>query len=125
VAARYGGEEFIIAVRHAGLAESHALAEKLRDAVEQMVIELGPGRYARITASFGVASTETHIQDQKALVALADAALYRAKEAGRNRVELAPTSQDVVVLNAASRRRLGKIGPIAAPIAEPAESAAD
>jgi diguanylate cyclase (GGDEF)-like protein len=107
VAARYGGEEFIIALRHAGIDEAQAIAEKLRLAVEQSVVELGPGRYARITASFGVASTGLHIQDQKTLVSLADAALYSAKELGRNRVELAPTAKDVVVLNAAGRRRHG------------------
>jgi diguanylate cyclase (GGDEF)-like protein len=107
VAARYGGEEFIIALRHVAIDEAQAIAEKLRLAVEQMVVELGPGRYARITASFGVASTGLHIQDQKTLVSLADAALYSAKELGRNRVELAPTAKDVVVLNAAGRRRHG------------------
>jgi diguanylate cyclase (GGDEF)-like protein len=107
VAARYGGEEFIIALRHATIDEAQVIAEKLRIAVEQMVIELGPGRYARMTASFGVASTGLHIQDQKTLVSLADAALYSAKELGRNRVELAPTAKDVVVLNAAGRRRHG------------------
>ncbi len=108
VAARYGGEEFIVALRHAGIQEANALAERIRIAVEQAIVELGPGRYARITASFGVASTEMNVHDQKSLVSLADAALYRAKEAGRNRVELAPSAKDVVVLHAASRRRLGK-----------------
>jgi diguanylate cyclase (GGDEF)-like protein len=108
VAARYGGEEFIIALRHAGAEEAVVLAEKVRLAVEQMVIELGPGRYARITASFGVASTELHVTDQKALVSLADAALYRAKEAGRNRVEMAPTGKDLVTLDAARKRRHGR-----------------
>jgi diguanylate cyclase (GGDEF)-like protein len=111
VAARYGGEEFIVALRHAGLDEATLVAEKLRAAVEQMVVELGPGRYARITASFGVASTENHAQDQKSLVAMADAALYRAKEAGRNRVEVAPTVKDVVALSAAARRRHGALVP--------------
>lgn len=111
VAARYGGEEFIVALRHAGLDEATLVAEKLRAAVEQMVVELGPGRYARITASFGVASTENHAQDQKSLVAMADAALYRAKEAGRNRVEVAPTVKDVVALSAAARRRHGEVVP--------------
>jgi diguanylate cyclase (GGDEF)-like protein len=108
VAARYGGEEFIVALRHAGADEAARLAEKVRLAVEQMVIELGPGRYARITASFGVVSTEQHVTDQKALVSLADAALYRAKEAGRNRVELAPMGKDLVTLDAARQRRHGR-----------------
>jgi diguanylate cyclase (GGDEF)-like protein len=109
VAARYGGEEFIIALRHASAEDAGRLAEKVRLAVEQMVIELGPGRYARITASFGVASTEQHVNDPKALVSLADAALYRAKEAGRNRIELAPMGKDLVTLDAARQRRHGRV----------------
>lgn len=109
VAARYGGEEFIVALRHVAIDEAQAIAEKLRASIEQMVVELGPGRSARITASFGVASTGPNLQDQKSLVSLADAALYRAKEGGRNRVELTPTAADVVVLNDAGRRRLGHI----------------
>lgn len=108
VAARYGGEEFIVALRHADIEEAQAIAEKLRAAVEQMVVELGPGRYARITASFGVASTSPHVQDQKSLVSLADAALYRAKEGGRNRVEATPTVPSVAVRPAADRRAPGK-----------------
>jgi diguanylate cyclase (GGDEF)-like protein len=107
VAARYGGEEFVVALRHAGLEDARMIAEKIRLAIEQMVVELGPGRYGRITASLGVASTETHVQDMKSLVALADAALYRAKESGRNRVEIAPAANDVTILSAASRRRRG------------------
>jgi diguanylate cyclase (GGDEF)-like protein len=89
VAARYGGEEFIVALRHVAIGEAEAIAEKLRAAIEDMVVELGPGRYARITASFGVACTGPTIQDQKLLITLADTALYRAKEGGRNRVEAA------------------------------------
>lgn len=105
VAARYGGEEFIVALRHAGLEEARAVAEKIRTAVEQMVIELGPGRYGRVTTSVGVASTDMHVRDMKALVSLADAALYRAKESGRNRVEIAPTIDAVVGLKGTRRRR--------------------
>jgi diguanylate cyclase (GGDEF)-like protein len=107
VAARYGGEEFIVAVRHAGLDEAGVVAEKIRLAVEQMVVELGPGRYGRISVSLGVASTDHHVSDMKALVAIADAALYRAKESGRNRVEIAPAADVVTVLAGASRRRRG------------------
>ena len=109
VAARYGGEEFVVALRHASLQDAAQIAEKIRLAVEQMVVELGPGRYGRITASLGVASTEAHIMDMKSLVALADAALYRAKESGRNRVEISPAAADVTVLSAASRRRRGRV----------------
>lgn len=109
VAARYGGEEFVVALRHASLENARDIAEKIRLAIEQMVVELGPGRYGRITASLGVASTEGHVHDMKALVALADAALYRAKEAGRNRVETASLVGDVTVLAAASRRRRGPV----------------
>jgi diguanylate cyclase (GGDEF)-like protein len=123
VAARYGGEEFIIALRHAGADEAALLAEKIRLAVEQMVIELGPGRYARITASFGIASTELHVSDQKALVSLADAALYRAKEAGRNRVEMAPTGKDLVTLATARKRRLGRETTTDAPTDAPTSQA--
>ena len=108
VAARYGGEEFIVALRHAGLEDARSVAEKIRLAIEQMVVELGPGRYGRITASLGVASTDHHVADMKALIAIADAALYRAKEGGRNRVEIAPANDAVTVLAGASRRRRGR-----------------
>ena len=91
IIARYGGEEFLIALHHAGLAESRVIAEKLRSAVEQMVVEIGPGRYGRISVSVGVAATDAHRVDRKGLISLADAALYRAKDAGRNRIESAPT----------------------------------
>jgi diguanylate cyclase (GGDEF)-like protein len=107
VAARYGGEEFVVALRHANLDDGRMIAEKVRLAIEQMVVELGPGRYGRITASLGVASTEAGPQDMKSLVALADAALYRAKESGRNRVETAPAVTDVTLLSQAGRRRRG------------------
>jgi diguanylate cyclase (GGDEF)-like protein len=108
VAARYGGEEFIVALRHAGLEDARSVAEKIRLAVEQMVVELGPGRYGRITASLGVASTDHHVADMKSLVTIADAALYRAKEAGRNRVEIAPANEVVMVLAGATRRQRGR-----------------
>jgi PleD family two-component response regulator len=82
------------------------VAEKLRVGVEQTVVEIGPGRYARITISLGIASTDTHNVESKGLVSLADAALYQAKELGRNRVESAPSSESE--LSAAATRRAGK-----------------
>ncbi|MBA2721102.1 MAG: diguanylate cyclase [Chloroflexi bacterium] len=109
VAARYGGEEFIVALRHAGIDEAQAMAEKLRASIEQMVVELGPGRYARVTASLGVATTGPNVQDHKSLVSLADAALYRAKEGGRNRVEVTSAGPEAAAPARAARRRLGRI----------------
>lgn len=84
--ARYGGEEFVVAVRGAGLEEAALVAERLRTAVEGASIEIGPGRYAHITASLGVASTTVHGYDRPQLLKHADRALYRAKRDGRNRV---------------------------------------
>jgi len=87
--ARYGGEEFVILLRGADIETTTAVAEKIRGEVENLAIVLGPGRFARLTASFGVASTVAHGHDRTALVGIVDQALYRAKELGRNRVVVA------------------------------------
>jgi diguanylate cyclase (GGDEF)-like protein len=117
VIARYGGEEFIVALHHTELTDARIAAEKLRAAIEETVVEIGPGRYARYTASLGVVATNAHRVDRKGLVALADAAMYRAKSEGRNRVETAPTS--AVELGKAVRRRAGDAsdGPLPFPVA--------
>lgn len=106
VVARYGGEEFIVALPNAGADEAVRVAEKIRATIEQTIIEIGPGRYARMTVSVGVVATDVHRLDQKGLVAMADAALYRAKEEGRNRVSTAPISEGE--LETAARRRRGR-----------------
>ena len=123
VVARYGGEEFIVALHHATLEHALLVGEKVRAAVEETVVEIGPGRYARYTASLGVVATDTHRVDRKGLVALADAAMYRAKSNGRNRVETAPTS--AAELGKAARRRSGKApaGTLPFPVARAARRA--
>ncbi len=87
--ARYGGEEFVVAVRHADLAQAALVGETIRRAIEDCVVAIRPGHTARITISVGVASTSTHGSDRTALLRAADAALYQAKQAGRNRVQMA------------------------------------
>lgn len=87
--ARYGGEEFVILLRGADLDAATSIAETIRKEVEGLIVVLGPGRFARMTASFGVASTVTHGHDRASLVSVVDQALYRAKELGRNRVVVA------------------------------------
>jgi diguanylate cyclase (GGDEF)-like protein len=88
------------------MAEARVVAEKIRAGIEQTVVEIGPGRYARVTISLGTAGSDIHKVEPKGIVSLADAALYQAKEQGRNRVEAAPSSE--AELSAAARRRAGK-----------------
>jgi len=90
--ARYGGEEFVVLLRDTDLAGATIAAEKIRAAVERTVFEIGPNRTARMTASFGTASTSAHGNDRMLLMRTADAALYRAKESGRNRVVAADSA---------------------------------
>lgn len=85
---RYGGEEFAILVSNLGVEELRRLAERVRDAVEQTVLDVGQGqRRTHVTVSIG--GTVLQPGDSPApdrAVALADQALYRAKREGRNRV---------------------------------------
>lgn len=81
---RWGGEEFIVVAPSADLSTGTQLAERLRDAIAAHPCE-GVGH---VTASFGVAEVlESDTPDS--LVRRADAALYLAKQRGRNRVEVA------------------------------------
>jgi len=88
VVARYGGEEFACLMPDTDAASAAALAEELRDAIAGLGIEHRASTVAPcVTASLGVASVDGEFDgDPTSLVAAADAALYRAKEAGRNRV---------------------------------------
>jgi two-component system cell cycle response regulator len=86
---RYGGEEFLIIAPTTDGPGSLALAERIRQAVEQPAIDTDAGLVS-VTASCGVASSCTaNPIPVHELLKLADEALYRAKTAGRNRCELA------------------------------------
>ena len=85
--ARYGGEELGVILPQTDLAGAELLAERMRAAIEALRIKRADGgEPLRVTASFGVASLPACAQDREALIAEADAALYRAKRAGKNRV---------------------------------------
>jgi len=86
VACRYGGDEIIVIVPGADLAASLALAEQLRAGIEQLAISSGGTALPPVTASLGVASFPCDGSDAAVVLHAADAALYRAKAAGRNRV---------------------------------------
>ena len=78
---RWGGEEFMVVAGNSDLENAEQLAERLRQAVE--TCDFGP--IGNITASFGVATWATD-DTRRTLAKRADQAMYRAKEAGRNRV---------------------------------------
>jgi diguanylate cyclase (GGDEF)-like protein len=83
---RWGGEEFLIACQGTRVRDAARLAEKLRERVQHSEIGLASGARITVTASFGVALAPPGGSAADALKR-ADAALYRAKEGGRNRVE--------------------------------------
>jgi diguanylate cyclase (GGDEF)-like protein len=85
LAARLGGEEFAVLLPGTDLAGAVSLAESLREALSEAAVAGAGEADVRMTASFGV--TE-HSRDRTAsdLLAGADGALYRAKDAGKNRV---------------------------------------
>jgi diguanylate cyclase (GGDEF)-like protein len=86
--ARYGGEELAVALPHMDLEGASALAERIRGAIAAAQVQGPGGRALSVTASVGVAELDRRSPSRQALVAAADAALYRAKRAGKNRVEL-------------------------------------
>jgi diguanylate cyclase (GGDEF)-like protein len=91
VVARYGGEEFCCVLPETDLAGAATVAEKLRAAVQAMR-HCWKGAELTLTVSMGVAESRDDMPGPEALVARADAALYAAKEGGRNRVVLDPSS---------------------------------
>lgn len=90
--ARSGGEEFVLLLPGATQTEAEALARRLRILIES-TRTLGRNGEVRTTASFGVAEISPHTASLEELMELADAAAYRAKDAGRNRVCSAPPAR--------------------------------
>ena len=93
VLARFGGDEFMLLLPVTTLEGARELAERLREGVEQMVVEAQAER-VQVRASFGVAALAAPEEDApvdaeawETLIEQADDALYRAKKKGRNRVE--------------------------------------
>jgi diguanylate cyclase (GGDEF)-like protein len=87
---RYGGEEFLLLLPQTDITGAMALAERMRQSFELATTRGWDGREVRSTASFGVVAVncadELGLVTEESLVGAADAQLYRAKNAGRNRV---------------------------------------
>lgn len=87
LAARYGGEEFVCVMANTDPAEARVVAEKIRAAVAASRLRVpGDAEGVRITVSVGGATFPTDAGDVPSLLNAADAALYRAKAEGRDRV---------------------------------------
>jgi len=87
---RYGGEEFLLLLPQTDITGATVLAERMRQSFELTTTRAWDGREVRSTASFGVVAVncaaESGLVTEESLVGAADAQLYRAKNAGRNRV---------------------------------------
>jgi len=85
---RFGGEEFVVILPGADLDAAARRAEELRSKVEGIVVRYLEKDLPRITVSIGVAAFPGAGDNPQAVLKAADEALYRAKERGRNRIEL-------------------------------------
>jgi diguanylate cyclase (GGDEF)-like protein len=89
VSCRYGGEEFVILVPDSELEQVERRAQRLREAIKQLGFSHQGLPLGTVTVSMGVAACPGHGDSPEILLAAVDAALYRAKNAGRDRVVVA------------------------------------
>lgn len=90
IAARIGGEEFVLLLSHCEREDGLRFAERLRQTVASTVVEVGSEHPpVRMTVSIGLADTQTHGMNLDLLMSRADHAMYGAKRAGRDRIEVA------------------------------------
>jgi diguanylate cyclase (GGDEF)-like protein len=90
LAARYGGEEFLLILPDLKPLTARSLAEQIRQSVEALGIDHPQTPFGKVTVSAGVAAMGSEeVSDVETLLGLADGALYRAKQAGGNQVEVA------------------------------------
>ncbi len=89
LACRYGGEEFVIIMVATEIENAKKKAERIRTGIAEVITIPYLSEILHVTVSIGVATSPLHAQSAKGLFKAADNALYRAKENGRNRVEVA------------------------------------
>ena len=89
---RYGGEEFVVILPTADLRAAEARAQRIRTKLRDLVIMHDGRSLGLITVSIGVAALPNHGTNERDLLQAADAALYRAKREGRDRVAVADST---------------------------------
>ncbi|MCP4685093.1 MAG: diguanylate cyclase [bacterium] len=83
---RYGGEEFVVILPQTPQSEAVHIGERIREQVENHVIDAGTSGKLKITVSVGVSSFPENGRSEEELVSVADQALYQAKDSGKNLV---------------------------------------
>ncbi len=91
---RWGGEEFLAILPDTDEAAAEAIAERLRESIDQFSIDLN-GQKLNATTSIGISSYPQDGETPDFLIRAADAALYEAKKAGRNRVVIAKEKHEI------------------------------
>ncbi|MEA5513068.1 diguanylate cyclase, partial [Nodularia sp. UHCC 0506] len=90
IACRYGGEEMTLILPESSLEETNTRAEQIREAISNVILAYNGQHLGKLTISLGIAGFPKHGVKGTSLIQAADAALYRAKAAGRNQVVIAP-----------------------------------
>ncbi len=105
IVARYGGEEFVVFLSGVNAQKGKIVADRLRESISEIVVYSDEGDEVRFTISIGVSSSE--ISDNiDTLIKTADEALYKAKENGRNRVEVFDQDDLVAFDNKETQERI-------------------
>ena len=87
IVARYGGEEFVIYLDNVDIEDARIVAERLRQTISSLKVPSDDGRIVTFSISIGISSSQVS-DNIDTLIKTADEALYKAKQNGRNRVEL-------------------------------------
>ena len=106
LAGRFGGEEFAILLPQTWESQAHGIAERLRTHIADMPVPVGEdatGPSVQLTISVGVAALDRIGPELTDLLAAADAALYAAKQAGRNKTHIATTKPSLAQIIPAAR----------------------
>jgi diguanylate cyclase (GGDEF)-like protein len=105
LAGRFGGEEFVVLLPQAGETDAVNVAERLRTHIAGLRIPVDPdvpdGTHVRLTISVGVAALDDTRRELTNLMAAADAALYQAKQSGRNQTRVTPAQARAIAGSAA------------------------